>query len=154
MKNAKYFSMAPGAIGVAMLMICSAAGAQDSQERPTLNKDKQPAQQQPASTTLSLDTPATPPASSEEDTALKAIQAMPEGSVANLQAKIDATEAFIQKFPQSRYRSMAYGFLTVSYTQVGKSDKSMDYGEKELELNPNDVATMAKIGRASCRERV
>ena len=147
MKNSKCFSMATGAIGVTMLMICSAAGAQGSQERPTLNKDKQPAQQQPASTTLSLDTPATPPASSEEDTALKAIQAMPEGSVANLQAKIDATEAFIQKFPQSRYRSMAYGFLTVSYTQVGKSDKSMDYGEKELELNPNDVATMAILSQ-------
>ena len=147
MKNSKSFSMATGAIGVAMLMICSSVGAQDSQERPTLNKDKQPAQQQPASTTPSLDTPATPPASSEEDTALKAIQAMPEGSVANLQAKIDATEAFIQKFPQSRYRSMAYGFLTISYTQVGKSDKSMDYGEKELELNPNDVATMAILSQ-------
>jgi len=91
MKNSKYISMATGAIGVAMLMICSAAGAQDSQERPTLNKDKQPAQQ-PATTTLSLDTPATPPASSEEDTAVKTIQAMPEGSVPNLQAKIDAME--------------------------------------------------------------
>ncbi len=83
MKNPKYFSMATGAIGVAMLMTCSAAGAQDSQERPTLNKDKQPAQQQPASTTLSLDTPATPPASSEEDAAVKTIQAMPEGSRRN-----------------------------------------------------------------------
>jgi Tfp pilus assembly protein PilF len=63
--------------------------------------------------------------------------------VPNLQAKVDATEAFIQKYPQSRYSSIAYGFLTIGYAQVGKSDKAMDYGEKELELNPNDVATMA-----------
>jgi len=148
MKNLKMFSTGLGAYAAALALACSAAVAQDSQDRPTLNKDKQQAQQQkPETTTLSLDTPATPPASSEEDTALKALQAMPEGSAPNLQAKLDAAEAFLQKYPQSRYRSMAYGFLTIGYVQIGKSDKAIEYGDKELELNPNDVATMAVLSQ-------
>src|SRR5579859_4422821 len=63
----------------ALLLAGPFALAQDTQDRPTLNKDKQPAQQ-PASTTLSLETPGAPPISSEEDTAFKTLQAMPEGS--------------------------------------------------------------------------
>jgi tetratricopeptide (TPR) repeat protein len=146
MKKQNMFSIGLGAFAVAILMSCSSAVAQDSQDRPTLNKDKQPAQQ-PATTTLSLDTPATPPASSEEDAAMKTVQAMPEGSSPNLQAKLDAAEAFLQKYPQTRYRSMVYGFLTIGFAQVGKPDKTMEYGDKELELNPNDVATMAIISQ-------
>lgn len=147
MKNPKMFSMGLAALAVAVLMSCTGAVAQDSQERPTLNKDKQPAQQ-PANTTLSLDTPATPPASSEEDAAVKALQAMPEGSALNLKAKLEAAEAFLQKYPQTHYRSMTYGFLTIGYAQIGKPDKAIEYGDKELELNPNDVATMAILSQA------
>ncbi|GAC1635797.1 MAG: hypothetical protein NVS9B14_13510 [Candidatus Acidiferrum sp.] len=144
MKISKKISPSVALLALASLVFASAAVAQDSQERPTLNKDKQQQQaQQPAATTLSLDTPSAPPASSEEDAALKSIQAMPEGSATNLQAKIDATEGFLQKYPQTRYRSLAYTFLTMSYVQVGKADKGLEYGDKELELNPNDVTTMA-----------
>jgi tetratricopeptide (TPR) repeat protein len=136
-------------LAVVMAVACSAAvAAQDSQERPTLNKDKQqPQSQQPAANTLSLETPSAPPASAEEDTALKTITSMPEGSATNLQAKIDATEGFLQKYPQTRYRSIVYTFLTMGYVQVGKADKGMEYGDKELELNPNDVATMAIVSQ-------
>ncbi|HLZ13803.1 MAG TPA: hypothetical protein VKP58_14565 [Candidatus Acidoferrum sp.] len=146
MKIRNIFSIGLGAFAAAILLSGAAAVAQDSQERPTLNKDKQPAPQ-PATTTLSLDTQETPPASSEEDAAMKAVQAMPEGSPENLQAKLDAIEAFLQKFPQTRYRSVAYGFLTIGFAQVGKSAKALEYGDKELELNPNDVATMAIISQ-------
>lgn len=136
-------------LAFAMALACSVAvAAQDSQDRPTLNKDKQQQQaQQPAATTLSLDTPSAPPASSEEDAALKTITAMPEGSATNLQAKIDASEGFLQKYPQTRYRSLVYTFLTMGYVQAGKADKGMEYGDKELELNPNDVATMAIVSQ-------
>ncbi len=136
-------------LSLVLILGCSAAGvAQDTQDRPTLNKDKQQQQsQQPASNTLSLETPSTPPASSEEDTALKAITTMPEGNAANLQAKVDATEGFLQKYPQTRYRSLVYTFLTVGYVQLGKADRGMEYGDKELELNPNDVATMAIVSQ-------
>src|SRR5579859_197353 len=130
----------------ALLLAGPFALAQDTQDRPTLNKDKQPAQQ-PASTTLSLETPGAPPISSEEDTAFKTLQAMPEGSAPNLQQKLDAGEAFLQKYPQSRYRSVIYPFMTIGYMQVGKSDKGLECGDKALEINPNDVTTMAILSQ-------
>ena len=132
----------------ATLLSGSAAMAQDSQEKPTLNKDKQQQQGQQASpNTLTLDTPSVAPALSEEDTAVKALQAMPDASTANMQAKLQAAEGFLQKYPQSHYRSTVYGFLTVGYLQVGQADKAIEFGDKEIELNPNDVQTMAIVSQ-------
>lgn len=147
MKRSTFLCSRIGLTIAAGLFCTAALAAQDAQPRPTADKEKPQQTQQPAATALSLDTPSAPPASSEEDNALKVIQAMPEGSATNLQAKIDATEGFLQKYPQSRYRSMVYTFLTVGYVQVGKADKGMEYGDRELELNPNDVATMAIISQ-------
>jgi len=135
-------------VGATMLATASAAIAQDSQERPTLNKDKQQQQsQQQSGVTLSLDAPSTAPASSEEDAALKALQAMPEASTANLQLKLQAAESFLQKYPQSHYRPMVYSFLTTGYIQIGQADKGIEFGDKEIELNPNDVQMMAIISQ-------
>ena len=133
--------------GFAMLFSGSAVVAQDSQERPTLNKDKQQQQSQQSGTTPSLDTPSTAPVLSEEDTALKALQAMPEASTANLQLKLQAAESMLQKYPQTRYRSTLYAFLTVGYIQVGQADKAIEFGDKEIELNPNDAQTMAIVSQ-------
>lgn len=120
--------------------------AQDAQERPTLNKDKQQSQQQQTNATPKLETPGAP-ALSEEDTAVKALQAMPEASVANLQLKLQAAESFLQKYPQSRYRTAVYAFLTTGYLQIGQSDKAVEFGDREIELNPNDVQTMAVLSQ-------
>jgi len=134
--------------GALMLFSGSAATAQDGQERPTLNKDKQQQQtQQQSGTTLSLDTPSAAPALSEEDTAVKALQAMPEASTANLQLKLQAAEGFLQKYPQSHYRPMVYAFLTIGYIQVGQADKGIEFGDKEIELNPSDAQTMAIVSQ-------
>lgn len=132
----------------AALLCGNAVMAQDSQERPTLNKDKQQQQsQQPSGTTLTLDTSSPAPALSEEDTAVKALQAMPEASTANLQLKLRAAEGFVQKYPQSHYRPAVYAFLTVGYIQIGQADKAVEFGDKEIELNPNDVQTMAVLSQ-------
>lgn len=133
--------------GFAVFFSGSAVVAQDSQERPTLNKDKQQPQSQQSGTTPSLDAPSTAPALSEEDTALKAFQAMPEASTANLQLKLQAAESMLQKYPQTRYRSALYAFLTIGYIQVGQADKAIEFGDKEIELNPNDAQTMAIVSQ-------
>src|SRR5215813_9235856 len=100
-----------GAAAMVLLVSGVAAMAQDSQEKPTLNKNKQQQQQQQSNaTTLSLDNAQAAPANAEEDSAFKAIQAMPEGTTANLQAKLQAGEDFLQKYPQSHYRSMIYSY--------------------------------------------
>ena len=137
-----------GAAAIAVLMSGATAVAQDSQDRPTLNKDKPQQTQQPAATTLSLDTPQAAPASAEEDTAYKSLQALPEGTTETLQAKLRGAEDFLQKYPQSHYRPLIYAFLTVGYIQVGQADKALVFGDKELELNPNDVQTMAMLSQS------
>src|SRR6266404_16417 len=146
MKNAGKILLRMAA--TAALLSGSVVMAQDSQDRPTLNKDKQQQQnQQPSANTLTLDTPSAAPALSEEDTAVKALQAMPDASTANMQLKLQAAEGFLQKYPQSHYRSTVYAFLTVGYLQVGQADKAVEFGDKEIELNPNDVQTMAIVSQ-------
>jgi tetratricopeptide (TPR) repeat protein len=129
--------------------------AQDSQsqEKPSLNKDKQQQQQAPQNTgtPLTLDAATPPPASSEEDAAFKALQAMPEASPENIQAKLTTAEEFLKKYPQSHYRVMIYPFLTIGYTQIGQSEKALAFGDKQLELYPNDVATMAVMSQTLSR---
>src|SRR5215475_3626339 len=142
MQNASKFLLALA--GFAFFFGGSTLVAQDTQERPTLNKDKQ---QQQGSATPSLEMPSTAPALSEEDTAMKALQAMPDASTANLQLKLQAAEGMLQKYPQSRYRSTLYAFLTVGYIQVGQADKAIEFGDKEIELNPNDAQTMAIVSQ-------
>src|SRR5579859_657363 len=108
------------AIAAVMFLGAGATMAQDTQDRPTLNKDKQQSQQQ-SNGTPSLQAPAAATPLSEEDTAVKALQAMPEASTANMQLKLQAAEAFVQKYPQSHYRQAIYSFLTVGYIQIGQS---------------------------------
>ena len=138
---AKISSVAAG-----VLFLGAAIMAQDAQDRPTLNKDKQQSQQQTA-TTPKLETPGSTAALSEEDTAVKVLQAMPEASVANLQLKLQAAETFLQKYPQSHYKQMIYSFLTTGYIQIGQPDKGVEFGDKEIELNPTDVQTMAVVSQ-------
>ena len=119
--------------GFAVFFNASAVFAQDSQERPTLNKDKpQQQNQQQGSATPSQETPSAAPVLSEEDTAMKTLQAMPDASTANLQLKLQAAEGMLQKYPQSRYRSTLYAFLTVGYIQVGQADRAIEFGDKEI----------------------
>jgi tetratricopeptide (TPR) repeat protein len=153
MKYTKNFSVMILAAAAILGLSGTASFAQDSQsqDKPTLNKDKQQPAPQNTGTPLTLDGASTPAASSEEDAALKALQAMPEGSPQNIQAKLTAAEDFIKKYPVSRYRTMVYPFLTIGYVQIGQSEKALAFGDKELELNPNDVATMAVMSQTMSR---
>jgi tetratricopeptide (TPR) repeat protein len=131
---------------IASLMLCGGGFAaaqgygQSSQSQP-------PAQQgdkskTPEVTPLTLDAPA--PASAEEEAAYKAFQDVLPG---DSNKKIEVGEAFLQKYPQSRYRSPVYGALTFASVQAGQVQKMQEYGEKELELTPNDVQTLALLGQ-------
>jgi tetratricopeptide (TPR) repeat protein len=155
MKFMKNFQAKVGAAVAILLLAGTASFAQDSQsqEKPTLNKDKQQQQQAPQNTgtQLTLDASAPTPAASEEDAALKSLQSMPEGSPQNIQAKLTAAEDFVKKYPQSRYRVVVYPFLTIGYVQIGQSEKAIEFGDKELEINPNDVATMAVMSQTMSR---
>src|SRR5260370_15776330 len=137
-----------GAATIMGLLTCmiGAAMAQGSQSGQG-SKSQPPAQQTdknktPEVTPLTLDAPA--PASAEEDVAYKAFAAVIQNDAAK---KIELGEAFMQKYPESRYKSPVYGALTFAYVQVGNMEKMREVGEKDIALMPNDVSTLSLMAR-------
>jgi tetratricopeptide (TPR) repeat protein len=118
----------------------SLAQAQGTQQppKPVANE---PA---PATTTpLTLDA-APPPVSAEEDAAMKAFRDAPLTDVAK---KNQMGEAFVLKYPQSRYRVEVYSWLVKGYYGNGEIDKMEAAGEKELAIQPDDATTLAILGQ-------
>ncbi|HYU23233.1 MAG TPA: hypothetical protein VEM60_08840, partial [Candidatus Dormibacteraeota bacterium] len=133
-----------GAVTIAGLLVCASgvAAGQGSQQGQG-SKSQPPAQpsdkpKTPEVTPLTLDVPA--PVNAEEEAAYKAFQAVNPNDAAK---KIETGEAFLQKYPESRYRPPVYGALTFAYVQVGNMQKMQEVGEKEIALTPSDVSTLA-----------
>jgi tetratricopeptide (TPR) repeat protein len=136
------------ALAVAGSMECASGAAAGLGLQYGQSGQSQPPAQQtdksktPEVTPLTLDVPA--PVSAEEDAAYKAFQAV---NVNDTAKKIEAGEAFLQKYPSSRYKSPVYGALTYAYLQAGNTQKMQEYGEKEIALMPNDVSTLALLAQ-------
>ena len=137
-----------GAVTIAGLLVCASgvAAGQGSQQGQG-SKSQPPAQpsdkpKTPEVTPLTLDVPA--PVNAEEEAAYKAFQAVNPNDAAK---KIETGEAFLLKYPESRYKSPIYGALTYAYLQAGNTQKMQEYGEKEIALAPNDVSTLALLGQ-------
>jgi tetratricopeptide (TPR) repeat protein len=96
----------------------------------------------PEATPLTLDVPA--PVNAEEEAAYKVFQNTP---MTDANKKIELGEAFVQKYPQSRYKSPVYSALTFEYLQIGQVQKMQEYGEMEIAMTPNDVSTLALLGQ-------
>jgi tetratricopeptide (TPR) repeat protein len=138
-------AMALAGLLLAACCITAAQGGQSSQsgqggqsQPPAPPSDKS---KTPDITPLTLDAP--PPVNAEEDAAFKAFQAL----LTTDPKKIETGEAFLQKYPESRYRSPVYGALAYAYVQAGQVQKMQEYGEKEIALVPNDVATLALMAQ-------
>jgi len=135
-------------LAVMAMLACGTgvAGAQSSQSAQG-SQSQPPAQQTdksktPEVTPLSLD--ALAPVNADEDAAYKTFFAVLPNDSAK---KIELGEAFIQKYPESRYRSPVYGALTFAYVQTGNMQKMQEVGEKEIALAPNDVSTLALLAQ-------
>ncbi len=114
---------------------------QGSQSQPPAQQSDKP--KTPEVAPLTLDAPA--PVNAEEDEAFKAFQALIPNDAAK---KIEVGEAFLQKYPESRYKSPVYGALTYAYLQAGNTQKMQEYGEKEIALAPKDVSALALLAQA------
>jgi tetratricopeptide (TPR) repeat protein len=134
------------------MMLAAAQGAVAQYPSNSNKQNPPPASNQnppPAASTdksknsLSLDDPNAAPVNAEEDAAFKALS-----DPAIDQAKrIELGEAFLQKYPNSRYRSPVYGMLVMAYVQSGQVQKMEETADKEIALNPNDVQVMAVVGQ-------
>jgi tetratricopeptide (TPR) repeat protein len=139
MKGNRRISMA-GLLAAALLGASGAALAQSGQQSPS-PAQQQPEKDKPKVQELTLDNPA-PPVNAGEDAAYKAFS-----EATDVQKKIELGEAFVQKYPESRYRPPVYSSLTISYLQTGNTQKMEEIGEKEVTLNPNDGQTLAILGQ-------
>ncbi len=117
----------------------SQSGQGGQSQPPAQSSDKS---KTPEVTPLTLD--AAPPVSAEEDVAFKAFQSVPS---TDSNKKIELGEAFLQKYPETRYKSSIYGPLAYAYVQAGQVQKMQEYGEKEIALVPNDVSTLALMAQ-------
>jgi tetratricopeptide (TPR) repeat protein len=98
----------------------------------------------PANNSITLDDPAGSPVNAEEDAAYKAFVDSPPTDQAK---RIQLGEDFVQKYPNSRYRTGVYSALTISYLQSGQVEKMEIVADKDLALNPNDVQVLAIIAQ-------
>jgi len=131
----------------------AAAQSNPPQSNPGTGQQQQNPQQQgqaPSATApadkngVTLDNPAPPPVNPEEEAAVKAFQ---DPTVKDPAKKIQMGEDFLQKYPQSRYRPMFYSTLTQLYLAENNPQKALEVGQKEVELNPNDVQVLAVMSR-------
>jgi tetratricopeptide (TPR) repeat protein len=142
--------------GALVAFLLTAAGGTFAQYPPASNKQNPPPSNNqnppPASATdksknnsLTLDDPnAAAPVNADEDAAFKTFSDTPSTDQAK---RIELGEAFLQKYPTSRYRSPVYGTLVMSYVQSGQVQKMEEAADKELALNPNDVQVLAVVGQ-------
>lgn len=137
-----------------LFVVCGALMAQGSQssqsgqgsqgQPPAQSTDKS---KTPDVTPLTLDS-APPPVNAEEDAAFKAFQAVPN---TDLTKKIELGEDLAKKYPQSRYLPPVYYTLTIAYMQTNQTQKMLEVGDKEVALQPNDVATLAILAQTISR---
>lgn len=113
----------------------------NTQNPPATSTDKS---KTPANNSLALDDPNAAPVNAEEDAAFKAISDAPTTDQAK---RIELGESFLQKYPNSRYRSPVYGMLVMAYVQNGQVQKMEEVADKEIALNPNDVQVLAVVGQ-------
>jgi tetratricopeptide (TPR) repeat protein len=107
---------------------------------------QQPPDTKPTAAPLSMD--GAPPASAEEEAAYKAIDAtLPT----DINKKIQLSEDFLQKYPQSRYKAVIYQALVSGYFSTQQVPKLLDIGEKEIQMNPNDAPVLAVMAQTMAR---
>jgi tetratricopeptide (TPR) repeat protein len=115
----------------------SRPAASSNSNSTTLGKDKSPLNPE---NSLEL----VKPADKSEQVAFDKFQAV---SPENSRKKIELGEAFLQKYPASRYRASIYSDLTSAYLQTNQVPRMLEAGEKALALNPKNVQVLAMLGQ-------
>jgi tetratricopeptide (TPR) repeat protein len=116
--------------------------AQGTDPNFVVGKEQQQQQDQ-AMKQKQLETPPPPKADPVEDAAYKAFY---DTDSKQVDTKIQLGEAFVQKYPMSKYNESVYAGLVQAYYQKQDWKNFYANGDKALALNPDDVAVLATIG--------
>lgn len=125
-----------------------AQSAQESQNKPVQQQQNDKGKQLPNPPPLSLDSQPPVATTPEEEAAYKVFADAP---VTDINKKIELAEAFVQKYPQSRYRPAMYQALVSGYFATQQVPKLLDAGDKEIALNPNDAPVLAVVAQTIAR---
>jgi len=93
--------------------------------------------------------PAAPPVNQEEE---KDYQAFFETARMDAPRQAQLGEAFVVKYPESRYRESVYTRLTNVYLSLGDVKKLAAAGGKALEINPDNVDVLSVMAYALPRD--
>ncbi len=147
-------SLTSGMLAAALLVSAAAASAQTQSQSGSQPQPQSQSGQTPAPATgktgatgttgttgnsMTLDDP-NPAPTAEENTAYKAITDTPETDIPK---RLELSAAFLEKYPNSRYRSSVYSVEVMGYLQQGDVPKMEEAGDKELQAKPDDVQVMA-----------
>jgi tetratricopeptide (TPR) repeat protein len=125
--------------GLLLLALLVAAGvpAQSGQQQPPPTPPPTPA---PAPSE-----PAAPPVNPEEEADAKAFF---DTARVDVPKQAELGEAFLVKYPESRYREAIYSRLVSAYLALGDIDKLYVAGEKALAMNPDNVDVLSVVAYA------
>jgi tetratricopeptide (TPR) repeat protein len=124
-----------------LLVVVAAAAAQQPTSAPPAD------QQQPAAQAAPAQQPGAAPAQqkkeikdpAEYNAYVAAVQAQ------DPQQKISGIEAFLQTYPNSVMKEDATELLMKTYQQTGNMQKTIDTGQKLLQISPNNLTALALL---------
>lgn len=61
------------------------------------------------------------------------------------QQRLVLIEKFLEQYPDSQYRGLAYSAAAQAYRRQNKFAQAVKYGERALELNPNDLFSLILV---------
>lgn len=126
-----------------MLMTSAAGKSIFAQRPPNMTPPDQPsATMKNGGSDSSQPTETVEPSKQEK----KAYKAFHDTADTDIDKKTQLGEEFVDKYPQSRYRSEVVLFLARAYMTKGQFDKLQAAGDRELELKPVNPASLAVLG--------
>lgn len=146
MKSARYsfvaflFLLFSGLVPAAFAQYGGGGGMQQQQQQPPPSLKQQ--QQQPSITGVQPPGDA-PKADPEEEKAYKDFHDLKSDQV---DQEIQAGEAFVQKYPTSKYTEIVYSRLVTAYFAKQQYDKMFAAADKALALNDKDVVVLTLVG--------
>lgn len=132
-KHVQFIILAGLVVGLASL---PAFGVQSQQASPQQGQQASGSQTTPAAQGSGQQQAAAPAVDPAEEKAYKDLYGIQRSQPEQV---VKSGEAFLKKYPNSRYDGAVYAILTPAYQQLNDATKMFDAGRKALKVNPDDV---------------
>lgn len=135
-------------VGLASLPVFAGQNQQPSAQPAQPSSGPQATPATPAGGSQAQPGTAQPAAAQPNPAEQKAYEAFYQTPPSDPQKVASSGEAFVKKYPSSKYNAAVYARLTGAYETLGESTKMFDAGHKALALNPNNVDVLSLMAYA------